>query len=412
MAARIARRPLLATAAGFALWPASGRSQPAPPRRLRIGVLTDLSGPYARTTGRGSILAAEMAAEDYKAANPGFVIEIVGGDCASQPDRAVSVAQSWLDRDDVSMIIDVPGSDAATRVAELVRARDRVAVFSGAGSTRLTGRLCSPNHVHWTYDTWSLAHGTGRALVEAGGTTWFFITADYQFGHQLQEETTSFVHAAGGEVLGSYPMPFPGEDFADAVIQSVASGAKVIGLANAGDDTVRCLRQAASFGVTAAGRQIAALLFQLADVHAVGLDAARGLVTTEAFYWDRDDASRAFADRFSARSGAVKPGMDQAGVYAATLHYLRAAASLGVDAAKSSGRAVVERMKAIPTDDPLFGRGSIRADGRKLHDMYLFQVKTPMEARSEWDLYQLRATIPAGQAFRPIGEGGCPLIPA
>ena len=411
MAHSIGRRPMV-LAAGAGLFVPRARAQPAAVSsgRLRIGVLTDLSGPYAGVTGRGSIAAAELAAEDFARTAPSFAVDIVGADCASQAAVAEAVATRWLDADGVSVIVDVPGSDAAVRVAEIVRARDRAALFSGAGSTRLTGRLCSPNHIHWTYDTWALAHGTGRALVEDGGTTWFFITADYQFGHQLQDETEAFVRAAGGDVLGAYNVPFPASDFSDAIVQAVASGARVVGLANAGDDTVRCLRQAAAFGVTASGQRIAALLFQAADVHAVGLDAARGLVTTEAFYWDRDDASRAFAARIAPRTGGAMPGMDQAGVYAATLHCLRAAESLGLDAARASGRALVERMKAMPTDDALFGRGRIRADGRKLHDMYVFEVKTPMESRGEWDLYRWRATIPADQAFRPLADGACPLL--
>ena len=410
MAHRITRRTLVTASVAVAALPNRARAQP--PRKLRVGVLTDLSGPYVLTTGHGSVVAAQMAASDFATTNPGFQVEIISGDNKSQADLANSVATEWLDHEDVSVIVDVPGSDAALRVADLMRERNRVALFSAAGSTRLTGRACSPNHVQWTYDTWSLAHGTGGMLVADGGTSWYFITADYEFGHRLEDETTRFVKAAGGEVVGHYEMPFPGVDFSDAVVEAVASGAKVIGLANAGADTVSCIKQAGTFGVTSGGQTIAGLLFQAADVHAVGLDLARGLVTTEAFYWDRNDASRAFADRFAPQVNGAKPSMEHAGVYSATLHYLRAVAALGFDAARASGRAVVERMKAMPTDDPLFGRGEIRADGRKLHDMYLFQVKTPMEARSEWDVYTLRATIPAAQAFRPMSQGSCPLIRA
>jgi branched-chain amino acid transport system substrate-binding protein len=405
----IARRALLAMPLAAAFVPRRGRAQA---RRLKIGVLTDMTGPYALTTGHGSVIAAQMAAEDFARTAPGFQVDIVAADNKSDANLSKSVATEWLDHADVSAIVDVPGSTGAFEVARLVEARNRVALFSGAGSARLTGALCGPNHVHWTYDTWALAHGTGRTLAESGGKTWFFITADYDFGHQLEQETTQFVTAAGGSVVGGYAMPFPGNDFSNAVVQAVASGANVIGLANAGADTVACIRAAASFGVTEGGQRIAALLFQAADVHAAGLPAARGLVTTEAFYWDRDDASRTFAARFAPRDDDAKPGMNQAGVYAATLHYLKAVAALGFDAARASGRVVVDRMKAMPTDDPLFGAGSIRLDGRKIHDLYLFQVKTPMESREPWDVYSLRATIPAAQAFRPMAQGGCRLVPA
>jgi branched-chain amino acid transport system substrate-binding protein len=401
-------RRMLIGGAGSLFAARSSRAQTAP---LRLGVLTDMSGPYAQNTGAGAVRAAQMAVADFARDGGGAVpVDIIAADNRSQAALSAEVATNWLNELGVSLILDVPGSDAAERVASLVRDRDRVAIFSGAGSTRLTGRLCSPNHVHWTYDTWALAHGTGRTLVENGGKSWFFITADYEFGHRLEEETTGFVERAGGSVLGRYVVPFPGADFSDAVVQAVASGADVIGLANAGADAVKCVEQAAAFGVTAGGQRIAGLLFQASDVHEVGLDQARGLVTTEAFYWDRDEASRAFASRFAPNAGDAKPGMDHAGVYSATLHYLKAVSSLGIDAARGSGRTVVERMKAIPTDDPLFGRGSIRADGRKLHDMYLFQVKTPMEARSAWDVYRPLSVIPAAEAFRPMADGGCPMV--
>jgi branched-chain amino acid transport system substrate-binding protein len=254
------------------------------------------------------------------------------------------------------------------------------------------------------------AAGTGRALVAEGGKSWFFITTDDAFGHRLQDDTAAFVTQAGGEVLGTFATPFPNDDFSAALVEAVASRAAVIGLANAGTDAIACVRQAGQFSVTSGGQRLAGLLFQMTDVHAVGLDQARGLVTTEAFYWDLNDPSRAFASRFEAAGGGGKPGMVHAGCYSATLHYLRAVAAMGAPAARASGRAVLDRMKAMPTDDPLFGHGVLRLDGRHVHDMYLFQVKTPMESRYPWDYYTLRHVIPAAEAFRPMAAGGCPMI--
>jgi branched-chain amino acid transport system substrate-binding protein len=374
-------------------------------------VLTDMTGPYAANTGLGSVIGARLAAEDFMKANPGIRVEVLQGDFQNKPDIGSAMARGWLDQQGVDMILDVPVSSVALAVADLVREKDKVALFTGPATASLTGDRCGPNHVHWTYDTWALAAGTARALVADGGDTWFFVTADYAFGHALERDTAEFVKQAGGRVLGAARTPFPGtSDFSSFLVQAQASRAKVIGLANAGADTVTCIKQAAEFGLTRRGVRLAGLLFQIADVHAVGLQAGQGLVLTEAFYWDMNDATRAFSARVAPQLGGQKPSMIHAGGYSAVLHYLKACAALGADRAKASGREVVQRMKATPTEDPLFGRGEVRADGRKVHDMYLFQVKSPQESRHPWDYYSLRRTIPATEAFRPLDQGGCPLV--
>ena len=386
----LSRRAVLGGTTAAALLPRRPRAQTS---ALRIGVLTDLTGPYAIDTGHGSTVAARLAVDDAMRAGFGVAVELIEGDHAGNPRQAAAIASDWIERQDVAMILDVPMSDAAREVVKLVSAHDRVALFSGAASANLTGAECGANHAHWTFDTWALAAGTGRALVAEGGKSWFFITADYEFGHKLQADTAAFVTAAGGEVVGEFPTPFPTEDFSAALVEAVASQAAVIGLANAGAEAIACVRQAGQFGVTAGGQRLAGLLFQLPDVHAVGLEQARGLVTTEAFYWDRGDASRAFAARYAAVASGM-PGMIHAGCYSAMLHYLRAVAGMGVDQARQSGRAVIARMKAMPTDDALFGRAILRPDGRHVHEMYLFEVKTPMESRYPWDYYKLRRGDP------------------
>jgi branched-chain amino acid transport system substrate-binding protein len=411
MTQRIGRRSMVGLTVALATLPRPSRAA-IPADRLRIGVLTDLTGPYAIDTGHGSLIAARLAVDDAMRGGLGIEVELLEADHGGIPAKAAAIAVDWIERQGVAMILDVPMSNAAREVVRLVEAHDRVALFSGAASADLTGTGCGANHAHWTYDTWALAAGTGRTLVAEGGKSWFFITTDDAFGHRLQDDTTSFVTAAGGEVVGSYATPFPTGDYSAALVEAVASRAAVIGLANAGTDAIACVRQAGQFSVTSGGQRLAGLLFQLPDVHEVGLDQARGLVTTEAFYWDRDDASRDFAARYAGGGGDGKPGMVHAGCYSATLHYLRAASQLGADAARRSGRAVLARMKAMPTDDPLFGHGVLRQDGRHVHDMYLFEVKTPMESRYPWDYYKLRRVIPAADAFRPMSAGGCPLVKA
>ena len=410
----IGRRGALggAIAAGLPLAaPPRARAQRAP--TLRIGVLTELSGPNSVAIGHGSVVATRMAVQDFARANPGLAVEVIEADHQTKADLAVGIAREWLDRGDIDCITCLNNSAVALAVAGLVRERDKVALLTGPASSDLTGKACSPNHVHWTYDTWSLGNGTGRALVAEGGDSWFFIAADYTFGRLLAGDTANFVTAAGGKVLGTAYTPFPETtDFSSFLLRAQASGAKVIGLANSGTNTINCVKQAAEFGLTARGARIAALLMMIPDVHALGLATARGLSLTEAFYWDLNEGTREFSHRFAPQSGGRMPSMVQAGDYSATLHYLKAAQALGVERAKASGRAVVEAMKAIPTEDPLFGPGSVRPDGRKLNPMYLFQVKSPEESKYPWDYYRLVRTIPADQAFRPLAEGGCPLVKA
>ena len=348
-----------------------------------------------------------MAVEDFGAAAKGMKVEIVGADHQNKPDVGSNIARTWFDRDNVDVIVDVPTSSVALAVNEIAREKNKVFLVSGAAASDLTGPKCSPNTVHWTYDTWALANGTGKAMVKTGGDTWFFITADYAFGKALERDTSEVVQANGGKVLGSVRTPFPGTDFSSFLLQAQASKAKVIGLANAGGDTINSIKQAAEFGITQGGQSLAGLLVFISDVHALGLQTAQGLVLTEAFYWDQNDASRAFAKRFAPQFKNNMPTMVQAGVYSAVLHYLKAVEALKSDA---DGKAVVNKMKELPTDDPLFGKGTIRADGRKLHDMYLFEVKKPGESKGAWDYYKLRATIPAAEAFRPMKDGGCPLV--
>ncbi|MYZ49870.1 ABC transporter substrate-binding protein [Propylenella binzhouense] len=373
---------------------------------VKIGVLNDRSGVYADLSGEGSVVAARMAVEDFKAADKGINVTIVSADHQNKPDIASSIARRWIDQDGVDVIVDVPTSSAALAVNEVVREKNKVFLNSGAAASDLTGAKCSPNLVHWTYDTWALAHGTGQAMVERGGDTWFFVTADYAFGHALERDTAAVVEAAGGKVLGSVKHPFPGQDFSSFLLQAQASGAKVIGLANAGGDTINSIKQASEFGITQGGQALAGLLIFLTDVHALGLQTAQGLVLTEAFYWDLNDQTRAWSKRFAEAHDGDMPTMVQAGVYASVLHYLKA-----VEAAKTDeAPAVMAKMKEMPTEDPLFGKGQVRQDGRHIHDMYLFQVKKPEESKGPWDYYTLLATIPADKAFRPLNEGGCPLV--
>jgi branched-chain amino acid transport system substrate-binding protein len=372
---------------------------------VKIGVLNDRSGIYADLAGEGSVIAARMAVEDFGAEAKGIKVEIVSADHQNKPDVASTITRQWLDQEGVNAVVDVPTSSAALAVNEIIKSANAVFLNSGAASSDLTGSACSPHTVHWTYDTWALANGTGSAMVQTGGDSWFFLTADYAFGHALERDTAAVVEKSGGTVVGAVRHPFPGTDFSSFLLQAQASGAKVIGLANAGGDTINSIKQAAEFGITQAGQSLAGLLIFLTDVHALGLETAQGLVLTESFYWDLNDQTREWTTRFEALDGD-KPTMVQAGVYASVLHYLKA-----VEATKSSeADVVVAKMKEMPTDDPLFGQGEIRADGRKIHDMYLFKVKSPAESSGAWDYYETLATIPAAEAFRPLAEGNCPLV--
>src|SRR6266849_2218064 len=333
---------------------------------VKIGVLSDMSSLYSDITGPGSVAAAKLAVEDFGAAAKGIKVEIVSGDHQNKPDVGSNIAGTWFDVDKVDVIVDVPNSGVALAVGEIARQKNKLFLVSGAAASDLTGPKCSPNTVHWTYDTWALANGTGKAMVKTGGDTWFFVTADYAFGHALERDTAAVVEANGGKVLGRVRHPFPGSDFSSFLLQARTSKAKVIGLANAGGDTINSIKQAAEFGITQGGQNLAGLLVFINDVHALGLKTAQGLVLTEAFYWDRNDGSRAFAKRFAPQFKNNMPSMVQAGVYSAVTHYLKAVHALKSDA---DGKAVVAKMKAMETDDPLFGRGTIRADGRKIHDM-------------------------------------------
>ena len=371
---------------------------------IKIGVLNDRSGIYADITGEGSAVAAQMAADDF-GTDKGITVEIVSADHQNKPDVGSNIARQWYDTEGVDVIADVPTSSVALAVNDITREKNKIFLNSGAASSDLTGSKCSPNTVHWTYDTWALANGTGGAMVAAGGKTWFFVTADYAFGHALERDTSAVVTANGGEVIGTVRTPFPGTDFSSFLLQAQTSGAQVIGLANAGGDTINSIKQASEFGITQGGQSLAGLLMFVNDVHALGLDVAQGLVLTESFYWDLNDQTRAWSAKFEEKTGK-KPSMIQAGVYAAVTHYLKAVEAVG----SKDAAAVMAKMKEMPTDDPLFGKGVVRVDGRKVHDMYLFRVKKPADSKGEWDLYETVATIPADKAFRPLADGGCSLV--
>jgi branched-chain amino acid transport system substrate-binding protein len=373
---------------------------------IKIGVLSDMSSLYTDLAGAGSVLAARMAVEDFGAAKKGMKVEFVSADHQNKPDVGSAVARQWYDVDKVDVIVDTPNSGVALAVNQITRDKGKAFLVSGAASSDLTGKACSPNTIHWTYDTWMLANGTGSAIVKTGGDSWFFLTADYAFGHALERDTEAVVLKSGGKVLGKVRHPLNTQDFSSFLLQAQSSKAKIIGLSNAGGDTTNSIKQAAEFGIVKAGQNLAGLLVFITDVHALGLPTAQGLIFTETFYWDRTDESRAFAKRFSAANKGIHPTMIHAGVYSAVLHYLKA-----VEAAKTDdGTKVIAKMKELPTDDPLFGKGTVRADGRKIHPAYLVEVKKPAESKGPWDYHKIRATIPADQAFRPLKDGGCPLV--
>ena len=374
---------------------------------VKIGVLNDMSGLYADITGPGSVVAAKMAVEDYlKSSKSSLKIEIVSADHQNKADIGSNIARQWYDTGKVDMIIDVPTSSVALAISQVSREKGKIHVNTGAATADLTGKACSPNTIHWLYDTWMLANGTGKAVVQHGGSSWFFLTADYAFGQALERDTEAVVLKNGGKVLGKVRHPLATQDFSSFLLQAQASKAKVIGLANAGGDTTNAIKQAYEFGIVKGGQTLAGLLVFLTDIHSLGLEKAQGLYLTETFYWDLNDQTRAWSKRFAALHSGKYPSMDQAGVYAGILHYLKA-----VDAGKNDdGTKVAQKMKDLPTDDVLFGKGSIRKDGRKLHPAYLFEVKKPSESKGPYDYYKLLATIPADQAFRPLNEGDCPLV--
>jgi len=373
---------------------------------IKIGVLSDMSSLYTDLAGQGSVVAAKMAVEDSGIEKKGIKVEIVSADHQNKPDVGSAIARRWYDAEGVDVIVDVPNSGVALAVSQITKDKNKVFLASGPGSSDLTGKACTPNTVHFTYDTWMLANGTGTAITKQGGNSWFFITADYAFGHALQRDTTAAVEKAGGKVLGSVNVPLNTQDFSSFLLQAQASKAKVIGLANAGGDTTNSIKQAAEFGIVKGGQELAGLLVFITDVHALGLPTAQGLTFTTTFYWDMNDQTRAFSKRFAPQDKGIHPTMVHAGVYASLLHYLKAVEALKSD----DGTKVVAKMKEMPTDDPLFGKGTIRVDGRKIHQAYLMEVKKPSESKYPWDYYKVRATIPADQAFRPLADGGCSLV--
>ncbi|HSV21729.1 MAG TPA: ABC transporter substrate-binding protein [Xanthobacteraceae bacterium] len=374
---------------------------------VKIGVLSDMSSLYSDIGGAGSVAAAKLAVEDFGAAAKGMKVEIVSGDHQNKPDIGSNIAGTWFDVDKVDVIVDVPNSGVALAVSEIARQKNKLFLVSGAAASDLTGPKCNANTIHWTYDTWALANGTGKAVVKTGGDSWFFITADYAFGHALERDTAAVVEANGGKVVGKVRVPLNNNDFSSFLLQAQASKAKVIGLANAGGDTINSIKQASEFGIVRGGQSLAGLLVFATDVAALGLPTAQGLIMTEAWYWDMNDANRTWTKRWQVERPGKYPSMVQAGVYSAVLHYLKAVEALKSDA---DGKAVVAKMKEMPTDDRLFGKGTIRPDGRKIHDLYLFEVKKPAESKYPGDFYKTRATIPAAEAFRPLKEGGCPLV--
>lgn len=373
---------------------------------IKIGVLNDQSGIYSDLAGMGSVVAAKMAVEDFDGASKGINVEVLAADHQNKPDVGSNIARDWFDQQGVDVISDVPGSAIALAVSDLAQEKGRIHLNSGAGTAELTGAKCSPNTVHWTYDSWALANGTARAMVEQGGDSWFFISADYAFGEAMQEDASAVVEASGGTVVGSAAHPLGTSDFASFLLQAQSSGANVIGLANAGGDMISAVKQAAEFGIMQGGQSVAALVAFITDAHSLGLQTAQGLMLTEAYYWDQSDESRAWSQRFAEAHGGRMPTQVHAGVYSSIMHYLEAVDAAGTKEAS----AVMAKMKETPIDDPLFGKGEIRADGRAIHDMYLFRVKSPENSTGEWDLYETVATIPAAEAFRPLSEGGCPLV--
>jgi len=395
--------------AGLLAMTSAALGQAAFDGHVKVGVLNDQSSLYADATGQGSVVAARLALEDYMKANPNskLKVEIIFADHQNKPDIGSNIARQWIEREGVDLILDVPNSAVALAVNDVTRQLNKVMVNGSAGTTRLTGDACSPNTVHWTFDNFALANGTGRAVVATGGDTWFFITADYAFGHDLEAQTSAVVKQMGGQVVGGVRVPLNTSDFSSYLLQAQSSKAKVIGLANAGGDTINSVKQAAEFGIVKAGQRMAGLLVFITDVNSLGLDVAQGLQFTEAFYWDMNDDTRAWTKRFVEKmNGRLYPTMNHAGNYGGMLHYLKA-----VEAAQTTdGVKVVQKMKELPTKDVTFGEGRVREDGRHMHPMYLWQVKKPAESKAKWDYYTLVKMIPADEAWRPLDQGGCPLV--
>ena len=396
---------LLGTALAFS----ASSAALAQDKTIKIGVLTDNSGLYSDLGGAGSTLAAQMAVEDSGLAAKGWKIDVISADHQNKPDIAVNTARQWIDVDKVDIFMDVLNSGVALAVNNLVKEKNAIMINTGAASSDLTNTQCSPNTIHWVYDTYMLANSTGQALVKAGGDSWYFLTADYAFGHALERDTTAVVVKAGGKVIGGVKHPLNTADFSSFLLQAQASKAKIVGMANAGGDTTNTIKQASEFGIVAGGQKLAGLLLFITDVHSLGLKVAQGLSFTETFYWDLNDGTRAFSKRFSERTKSkAMPSMVQAGVYSGLIHYFKALEAMGGNS--HDGIKIVEKMKSMPTDDPLFGKGTIRVDGRKIHPAYLFEVKKPAESKGPWDYYKLIGTTPGDQAFRPLSESACALV--
>ncbi len=400
------RRSLLAAVASAAA--CAGRARAAD-RPVKIGVLTDMSGLYADATGRGGVLAARMATEDYATATGGPPAEVVFADHQNKPDVGAGIARQWLDRDGVDVIVEVINSSVALAVSAVVREKNKAVLFSGASSADLTGKACSPNSVAWTYDTYMLAATTARGVLEAGSKTWFNLVSDYAFGHTMEDQVRAIVEESGGKIAGEVSTPLGTSDFSSYLLQAQASGAQAIGLVNAGGDTINSIKQAVEFGLTRGKQRLVAFVIYLTDVHAMGLETAQGLQFTTGWYWNLNESTVAWARRFAARNGGAFPTQLQAGNYSAVLHYLKV---VGAGALREDGQAVVAAMKRMPTDDPLFGRCTIREDGRMMHNVYLCQVRAPGESRIPWDYYRVLKTIPSARAWRPLDEGFCPLVKA
>ena len=406
---RLSRRALISAASVVAATPlVRPRAQGTP--TIKIGVLNDMSGTYQNVAGPTSVVCCKQAVEDFGVSGKGLNVEVINADHQNKPDLAVSIARQWFDRDGVDMILDVTTSSVALAVQSVVKEKNKVFLASSPATAVLTGEQCSPNFVHWTYDTYMLSKSTGGAMVKTGGVSWYFLTADYAFGKQLQADTAALVQASGGKVLGASAYPFPGTtDFSSFLVQAQASGAKVLGLANAGADTINSIKQAHEFGVHKT-MKIASLLMYLSDVHALGLEVSQGLNLTESFYWDLNDRTRAFTKRVLPKTPNNWPSMSHAGCYSATLHYLKTVMDMGAAEAKKDGAATVARMKKMPVEDDCFGKTTIREDGRNLTTAYLFEVKKPSESKGPWDYYSLIATTPGEQAYRPLSEGHCGFI--
>lgn len=410
---KFSRRAVL-TAATLPLLVQFGRPARAQASKIiKIGVLTDLSGSYRDTGGPTSAVCARQAVEDFDPAAHGMSVEIISADHQQKADVGLSIVRQWFDQEGVDVVSDVNNSAIALAINGLTREKDKVHLNVGAASSDLTGKYCTPNLVHWSFDTWEQSHSTASAILERGGDSWFFITADYSFGHTLQQQAIDVIKAKGGKVIGSVAYPFPATtDFSALLLQAQASGAKVIAFSNGSGDFINCMKQAHEFGLNKPGITLAGLDAMLTETNALGLDTAQGLLLTETFYWDMNDETRSFMNRVKPKTPNNWPNQNHAGMYSSTLHYLKAVHAIGVEKAKASGAVAVAAMKAMPTQDDCFGKGSIRIDGRKIHPAYLFQVKTPQESKGQWDYYKLISTTPAEMAFQPLADTGCPLVKA